>query len=335
MLTLIICSKYPSTSKELIRNISETVGCEYEIVHIDNSQGQYSIFQAYNKGVSLSHGDVLCFMHEDLRFNTNGWGKKVGQYLQDTGIGLLGVAGVKAVPVKGDARMGGYFYNFILNRFYTLEMNPRSVVERRQAPLTGTLTECAVIDGVWFCMPKTIAEKVRFDEETYKGFHLYDLDISMQVQMTGRKVMICNDILIEHDSIGLFNRQFAHNLELFCEKWKNELPLQRGIELSQKQMKSFTEKAVSRLDSRIATDIHKTEILDRYKEENPVLSKEERKLVERSVLVYWRTRFRNADTPKEAKRVLGEFKKETDHSLSLKIEVLGKYFFYGLVHKHS
>ena len=46
MLSLIICSQKPVLSTELSRNIKETVGVDYEIIHIDNSQHQYSIFQA-------------------------------------------------------------------------------------------------------------------------------------------------------------------------------------------------------------------------------------------------------------------------------------------------
>ena len=36
MISLIICSKYDHLSDNLIRNIDQTIGTEYEIVHIDN-----------------------------------------------------------------------------------------------------------------------------------------------------------------------------------------------------------------------------------------------------------------------------------------------------------
>lgn len=51
MLSLIICSRTPRISEELERNIAETIGCEYELVVIDNSKNKYSIFSAYNQGV--------------------------------------------------------------------------------------------------------------------------------------------------------------------------------------------------------------------------------------------------------------------------------------------
>ena len=41
MLSLIICSRTPRISKELERDIAETIGCEYELVVIDNTKGNF------------------------------------------------------------------------------------------------------------------------------------------------------------------------------------------------------------------------------------------------------------------------------------------------------
>lgn len=74
MISLIICSRTPTISEELSTNIAETIGCEYELVVIDNSKNEFSIFSAYNEGVKRSNGDVLCFMHDDILFRTLNWG---------------------------------------------------------------------------------------------------------------------------------------------------------------------------------------------------------------------------------------------------------------------
>ena len=47
MLSLIICSRTPKISNALEKNIAETIGCEYELVVIDNSQNKYSIFSSF------------------------------------------------------------------------------------------------------------------------------------------------------------------------------------------------------------------------------------------------------------------------------------------------
>lgn len=46
MISIIICSRYSSLSQELQSNIHATIGaCEYELVHIDNSENKYNILK--------------------------------------------------------------------------------------------------------------------------------------------------------------------------------------------------------------------------------------------------------------------------------------------------
>ena len=54
MISIIICSRFQSISKELKDNIENTVGVVHEIICIDNSKSQYNIFSAYNEGVKRS-----------------------------------------------------------------------------------------------------------------------------------------------------------------------------------------------------------------------------------------------------------------------------------------
>jgi hypothetical protein len=39
---------------DFVKNIADTIGTEYELVHIDNSDTKYSILEAYNEGIRLS-----------------------------------------------------------------------------------------------------------------------------------------------------------------------------------------------------------------------------------------------------------------------------------------
>ena len=98
MISCIICSRQLDISAELKENIASTIGCEYELVVIDNSKNEYSIFSAYNEGVRRAKGDILCFMHEDILYHTQGWGKIISNILQDKTIGQIGVAGSHFMP---------------------------------------------------------------------------------------------------------------------------------------------------------------------------------------------------------------------------------------------
>ena len=93
MISVIICSRQSDITSEQRRNILDTVGCECELVIIDNSGKHYSIFSAYNEGVRKSKGDILCFVHDDVEFVSANWGEKIIGHFDDKSIGIVGFAG--------------------------------------------------------------------------------------------------------------------------------------------------------------------------------------------------------------------------------------------------
>ena len=91
-------------------------------------------------------------------------------------------------------------------------------------PDNSDLTEVAVLDGVFLVTRRQLWNKYKFDESSYKGFHLYDLDFSMSVLQTHR-IFVTFDILLEHYSLGSFNRDYIRNALIFHKKWKRKLPV--------------------------------------------------------------------------------------------------------------
>ena len=236
MLSLIICSRTSRISEELEKNISETIGCEYELVVIDNSKNKYSIFSAYNEGVRRAQGNNLCFMHDDILYKTNDWGTKVEKMLENESIGIIGVIGsyvmtkdygywdmmapwvTGCVPLTNKSGWNGknncdfYFDN-------------------------NSSNEVAAVDGMWYCMSKRIFSKIRFDEETYSGFHFYDMDICMQSLMVGYKNVIMREVEIVHYCYPQYNYQYVQAMKKFFTKWDENLPIYKGeaIGMSEKE----------------------------------------------------------------------------------------------------
>ena len=224
MLTVIICSRHSDISANLRRNILSTIGCEYELVIIDNSQGNYSIFSAYNEGAKRARGNILCFVHDDLLFKEINWGNKISQILsEDNNIGVVGVAGSHFLP-----RAPFYWWSspFISEHNLTCGkecfnwLHPES-----------SLVDAVACDGMCMFFRKTIFEKIRFDEDHFKGFHCYDMDICMQVLQEGYRVCITNEILVDHQ----WQEQYQNNelekwLDVFYEKWNQSLPIWKGVE---------------------------------------------------------------------------------------------------------
>lgn len=228
MISIIICSRKPEISAELRQNIAKTIGCEYELIEIDNTNNKYTIFSAYNEGVRKSKGNILCFMHEDIMFHTDNWGKHVESILDNEEIGLVGVIGsqyksARSIPWWADfACVGQIIQGSVKDGKYVTEKS--SHWERR----VGDSDEVAVLDGLWLCSRKDLFSSISFDENTFTGFHMYDVDICMQVHLIGLQVRVLYDIWIEHKSIGNPDEVFVNQLNLWIDKWKDSLPIFRG-----------------------------------------------------------------------------------------------------------
>ena len=98
------------------------------------------------------------------------------------------------------------------------------------------IAELVVVDGFCFFVRSLLFDSIRFDDITYSGFHAYDVDICMQVQNLGYKVCACNKVLIEHcwsESASATKKGYElidHNLSLFVSKFKEYLPIHKGVE---------------------------------------------------------------------------------------------------------
>lgn len=227
MISVITCSRSLEDFQTFERNVKATAGVPVELIRIDNSQGRYNLFQAYNEGMRQASGDLLCFAHEDIQFFTRDWGRKVEQHFAaHAEMGYLGVAGGTIFPKGADWRAmeeGGQCH--LLQRFATLEPQPRHFTALISNKAEGKLVEVAAIDGLWMVLRGSLAGTVRFDEDTFNGYHLYDTDSSMQVRKAGYKVYVCRDILIEHFSTGSFSEEYFAALDKCLQKWDAMLPI--------------------------------------------------------------------------------------------------------------
>lgn len=233
MLSLIICSRKSDIPQELKENIKATIGVDYELVVIDNSHNDYSIFSAYNEGVRRAKGDLLCFMHEDILFKTENWGSLIKKYFGDKSVGILGFAGAHFLP-----SVPIYWFSSTFISEYNLTNDNGKIIECYKTDFYNnqSLVDVVACDGFCFFARKEIfEEKVSFDTERFDDFHYYDMDICMQAVTKGYRVCLCKDILIEHywseralDEKGM--DMFQKNQDIFFNKWKDYFPISRGID---------------------------------------------------------------------------------------------------------
>lgn len=249
MISIIICSKNSDISQSLKENIAKTIGLEHELVVIDNSKNLYSIFQAYNMGVEKSKEDVLCFMHDDILYHTQNWGRYVLQYFEDDTIGLIGTSGTHFLP---NTPTGWYWSKLNSGGCIQHVSNDNEHITEhqffQQYFREKNSIEVVAIDGMWFCIKKELFNSISFDETTFHGFHCYDIDISLEVRSKGKKVIVVNNVIIEHYSIGNFSKDWALDTIKLYEKWKYALPQLAGIDITEHEMQ-IREELVSEIFS--------------------------------------------------------------------------------------
>ena len=232
MISVIVCTPNEGLSAEQKQNILETAGTELDLVVIDNSANSETIFSAYNKGVSQSNGNILCFVHDDVMFRTPNWGSIIQSHFEkDEKLGLVGFAGAHFMP---DMPMYWHDSPFISEYDLTTRNGHTEKCFFTEHFGERNLAEVAAVDGLCFFLRKELFDRISFDEQTFDGFHLYDMDISMQVRECGYKVCVCRDVLVEH--FYDFNpskagyETFELNLRKFHEKWSSRFPLSVGLE---------------------------------------------------------------------------------------------------------
>ena len=235
MISLIICSRNPDISVALKQNIENTIGTGYELIVVDNSHTKYSIFSAYNLGTQKARGEFLCFMHEDILYHTNNWGNAVCSYFDKyCEVGMIGVAGTHFLPNMPAAwwdteiRSGQLLQGYTNNDEYKINREVWS--EYKKDP-----TVVASVDGLWMCFRRELFSSIKWDDMNFKGFHGYDTDISLQVWNSGFEVHIFWGVLIEHISCGAASSEFYKTLNILYGKWKDQLPIIKGVELSESE----------------------------------------------------------------------------------------------------
>ncbi len=221
MISIIISSKDLKRLSEVAGNIRATIGVPFEIIPTINTEGKMGVCEVYNKGAQQSKFSILCFMHEDIQMHTQDWGQILVKILSDRTIGLVGIAG-SISRVDFPAPWGGYWPHWRSNVIQHHKDREADYLEFN--PKHETCSDVAVIDGCWMSCRRETWERHRFDAQTFRGFHFYDEDFSLQIFQDAR-VCVTFEITLEHFSEGAYNQEWFAAAEVFYEKWKSLLPI--------------------------------------------------------------------------------------------------------------
>lgn len=222
MISIIICSRTIAINYDLSVNIKKSVGCDFELIIIDNSKNDYSIFEAYNHGIRHSKGEYVCFMHDDILFRTNDWGKILTEIFDENlNIGLIGVAGAKIKTQFPSA-----WWDVAKAEDNVINIIQHHKQKKSEIHNYGFNDEknvnVVVIDGVFMAMRRD--KRISFNIEL-SGFHTYDLNISLEYKKYNYDIIVTNEILIEHFSSGVINKEWIISSDKIHRMYNDVLPL--------------------------------------------------------------------------------------------------------------
>ncbi len=224
MFSIIVCSINPSLLETLKQSIAKTIGCEYELIVVDNKEKSWPIAKVYNHAAEKARFGNLFFVHEDVEMLSDNWGEIIASKLSEPSCGVIGFAGsrYKSQYISGwDCRYKPYNrenYYFISDedgKAYNRKKNNHSDFE-----------EVICLDGCAFFVKRSVWEEHPFDEENLKAFHCYDIDFSMQSHLAGLKNYVSFQVAMLHKSAGAYDGKWIDaSFEIMRDKWDSLCPL--------------------------------------------------------------------------------------------------------------
>ena len=229
-LTVVFSSK--KVDQDFVEIIKATSGVHnIEVLPYENP-GKYSLTEVYNMGLKDSTNDVVVFCHDDIKFDTKNWGRKVlNHFKRNKDYGIIGVAGCRHLPKSGKwweipSEMMGQVYH---------EHEGKRWLSTYNKKFGSKILPSILVDGLFFGVNRNNLSNT-FNEDVV-GFHFYDLSFCVENYLSGVPVGVISDIDITHLSIGQTNDEWERNRVMFSQRFESELPLITSLILPEKKYK--------------------------------------------------------------------------------------------------
>lgn len=222
MFSIIVCSIRPDEVGKLRQNIEATIGIPFELIAYDNRNTGKGICQVYNECAESARFEYLCFVHEDVEFLSDNWGKSIIEKLKEKDCGVIGFAGSAMKSKNLSAWCSTDKYGVRMN---LIQIDGDKEFKCYENPYNQDFSQSVSIDGLCLMCRKEVWQKVKFDEKTFRHFHCYDIDFSLASHIAGYKNYVCNTIQIKHFSPGNYDYKWCSENKKLHEKYKKVLPL--------------------------------------------------------------------------------------------------------------
>ena len=192
----------------------------HEIVVIRDAR---SLAEGYNRALRAARHEIVLFAHDDVEIVSPDFAARLLRALGRHD--LVGVAGTRklvggAWHFAGHPHLAGQVGMPAADGGYVVTLYDLS---ERESPGLRAL------DGLLLATRRDTALRLGFDEQTFDGWHLYDLDFSLRAAEAGLACASCNDILAVHASQGNYDERWLEYAQRFLAKHGNLLGPQQSV----------------------------------------------------------------------------------------------------------
>ena len=186
----------------------------HEIIVIRDAR---SLAEGYNRALRQARHGIVLLVHDDVTILSPDFAARL--LLAISRHDLVGVAGTRklvggAWHLAGHPHLAGQIGMPGGDGGYAVTLY--EVMERETKGLQA-------LDGLLLATHRDTALRLGFDEASFDGWHLYDLDFSLRASQEGLDCAACNEILAVHDSQGTYDEQWRKYAQRFCAKHESLL----------------------------------------------------------------------------------------------------------------
>jgi len=215
--SVIICSVYPERFDKVCANYRALLGAvPHEIIGIHDAR---SLCEGYNRGIRRASGEILVFSHDDIEIAAPDFAAKLLAYLSR--YDLIGTAGTTRL-IGGNWIDAGWPH--LHGQIGSHVEKPGSLIVTVYKVQGAVTANIQAIDGVFLAARREVLERIRFDEDTFDGWHLYDLDFTFSAHLAGFRTAVCHDLCLIHNSFGDYADAWRIYVQRFEDKYRSRLP---------------------------------------------------------------------------------------------------------------
>ncbi|MDM8557676.1 glycosyltransferase [Candidatus Parabeggiatoa sp. HSG14] len=203
---------------QFVRHLQQTCGLKKVEILAYTNPGDKSLSAVYNHALSTAKQDFIVFIHDDVIFESNNWGRNVIQHLQHSEYGILGIAGTANL-----SKSGIWWENALTTiGIVKHQCEKKTWTTKYSGNFKERIIPVVCVDGVFMAVNR---QKLRENfNERLTDFHFYDIDFCIAHFIADVKIGVIFNVPLIHKSIGQTNDIWEQQRTQFLTTHKYNLP---------------------------------------------------------------------------------------------------------------